>query len=64
MHGLSTNRVGEGHVARDDPNGRPGMSAGEIVDRLGWLANQGVTISAVPIPPSAASTNTSITRNG
>ncbi|OBG83353.1 hypothetical protein A5697_24630 [Mycobacterium sp. E3251] len=50
MHGLSTNRVGEGHVARDDPNGRPGMSAGEIVDRLGWLAGPGVTVSAVPIP--------------
>lgn len=30
MHGLSTNRVGEGHVARDDPNGRPGMSAGAV----------------------------------
>lgn len=26
------------------------MSAGEIVDRMGWLAGQGVTISAVPIP--------------
>jgi hypothetical protein len=50
MHGLSTNRVGEGHVARDDPSGRPGMSAGEIVDRLGRLAEQGVTMSAVPIP--------------
>lgn len=50
MHGMSTNRVGAGHVARDDPSGRPGMSAGEIVDRLGWLAGQGVTMSAVPIP--------------
>jgi probable F420-dependent oxidoreductase len=51
MHGLGTNRVGEGHVAQDDPNARPGMSAAEIVDRLGWLADQGVTASSVPIPP-------------
>lgn len=27
------------------------MSAAEIVDRLGWLAQQGVTVSAVPLPP-------------
>lgn len=32
------------------PNGRPGMSAQEIVDRLGWLGEQGVTVSAVPLP--------------
>lgn len=51
VHGLGTNRVGEGHVAQHDPDGRPGMSAGEIVDRLGWLAQQGVTVSAVPLPP-------------
>ncbi|MBO0680097.1 TIGR03619 family F420-dependent LLM class oxidoreductase [Mycolicibacterium sp. S2-37] len=50
VHGLGTNRVGEGHVARDDPNARPGMSAAEIVDRLSWLREQGVTVSAVPIP--------------
>nr|WP_241781169.1 LLM class flavin-dependent oxidoreductase [Mycolicibacterium phlei] len=51
VHGLGTTRVGEGHTARDDPNARPGMSAAEIVDRLGWLAEQGVTVSAVPLPP-------------
>ncbi|BBZ33437.1 TIGR03619 family F420-dependent LLM class oxidoreductase [Mycolicibacterium confluentis] len=50
VHGMGTNRVGEGHVAQDDPNGRPGMSAAEIVDRLGWLSEQGVTVSSVPIP--------------
>lgn len=27
------------------------MSATEIVDRLNWLGAQGVTVSAVPIPP-------------
>ncbi|MDN4517990.1 TIGR03619 family F420-dependent LLM class oxidoreductase [Mycolicibacterium austroafricanum] len=50
VHGLGTNRVGEGHVAQHDPDARPGMSAAEIVDRLSWLGAQGVTVSAVPIP--------------
>lgn len=27
------------------------MSAGHIVDRLNWLAEQGVTVTAVPVPP-------------
>ncbi|MDY6997236.1 MAG: TIGR03619 family F420-dependent LLM class oxidoreductase, partial [Actinomycetota bacterium] len=48
VHGMSTTLVGEGHVARDDPNARPGMSAEQIVDRLSWLGEQGVTVSAVP----------------
>ena len=50
MYGMSTSRVGEGHVVQDDPNARPGMSAQEIIDRLNWLAEQGVTMSSVPIP--------------
>lgn len=50
MHGLATTRVGEGHRVQDDPHSRPGMSAHEIVDRLNWLAQQGVTFSAVPVP--------------
>lgn len=51
VHGLGTNRVGEGHAVQQDPHGRPGMSAAEIVDKLGWLSEQGVTVSAVPLPP-------------
>lgn len=50
MHGLGTNRVGEGHRVVKDPHARPGMSAQEIVDRLNSLAEQGVTFSAVPVP--------------
>ena len=50
VHGLGTNRVGEGHVVRNDPDARPGMSETEIVDRLSWLGTQGVTVSSVPIP--------------
>ena len=34
-----------------DPKARPGMSAQEIVDRLGWLKQLGLTYSEVPIPP-------------
>ena len=51
MYGLATSRVGEGHAVVDDPKARPGMSAQEIVDQLGLLADQGVTMSSVPIPP-------------
>ena len=50
MHGMATNRVGEGHVVLEDANARPGMSAGEIVDHLCWFSEQGVTVSSVPIP--------------
>ena len=51
MYGMSTTRVGEGHVVQDDPNARPGMSAGQIIDRLNRFAELGVTTSSVPIPP-------------
>lgn len=51
MYGMSTSRVGEGHVVIDDPKARPGLSAQEIVDRLGFLKERGVTMSSVPIPP-------------
>jgi probable F420-dependent oxidoreductase len=43
-------RVGKGHVVIDDPKAPPGMSAEEIVDRLGWFKELGVTITCVPIP--------------
>jgi probable F420-dependent oxidoreductase len=49
-YGLGTSRVGEGHRVINDPKARPGMSAQEIVDRLGWLKRLGVTMSSVPIP--------------
>ncbi|MCW2515317.1 MAG: class F420-dependent oxidoreductase [Mycobacterium sp.] len=49
-YGLGTSLIGEGHVVLDDPTQRPGMSAEEIIDRLGWLKELGVTMSSVPIP--------------
>jgi hypothetical protein len=48
MYGLATGRVGEGHVVVEDV--RPGTSAQQIVDELGQLADQGVTMSSVPVP--------------
>lgn len=50
MYGMSTSRVGEGHVVQDDPNTRPGMPAQQIIDRLNWFAELGVTMSSVPVP--------------
>jgi hypothetical protein len=50
MYGMSTARVGEGHAVLDDANARPGLPAQQIIDRLNWLAGQGVTMSSVPIP--------------
>ncbi len=50
FYGMATGRVGEGHVVLEDPKAQPGMTKQEIIDRLGWLAAQGVTMSGVPIP--------------
>ena len=54
FYGLGTTRVGEGHVPMDDPRARPGQTRQEIVDRLCWLGDRGVTRSAVPIPEVGA----------
>jgi probable F420-dependent oxidoreductase len=50
IYGMSTARVGEGHVVIDDPNARPGMPAQWIIDRLGLFKELGITMSSVPIP--------------
>jgi probable F420-dependent oxidoreductase len=50
-YGLATSRVGEGHKVVKDSKARAGMSAQEIIDRLSWFKELGVTRSAVPIPP-------------
>jgi len=49
-YGFSTSRVGEGHVPQEDPKARPGMTKQEIIDRLSWFREMGVTWSSVPIP--------------
>ncbi len=51
FYGISTGRVGEGHKVLDDPNAQPGKSLDWLVDRLGFLAEQGVTFSSIPVPP-------------
>lgn len=53
FYGFSTSQVGEGHVPINDPKARPGQAFQEIVDRLGWFRDQGVTHSSVPTPPVA-----------
>lgn len=49
-YGMSTGRVGEGHVVIDDPNAKPSHDKQWIIDRLGALADLGVTMSSVTIP--------------
>jgi probable F420-dependent oxidoreductase len=53
MYGMSTARVGDRHEVIDAPGTRPGLPAQEILDRLGWFKELGVTMTAVPIPPVA-----------
>lgn len=53
MYGLATSRIGEGHVVKDDAGGRSVMSAQQIIDRLCQMAQMGVTMSTVPVPPVA-----------
>lgn len=50
FYGFATSRVGEGHAVQDDPRARPGMTKQEIIDRLSWFKELGVTWSSVPIP--------------
>jgi probable F420-dependent oxidoreductase len=54
MYGFATSRVGEGHKVQDDPKARAGMTLQEIVDRLSWFSELGVTMSSVPIPAVAS----------
>jgi probable F420-dependent oxidoreductase len=49
-YGLGSSVVGEGHKLTDDPTTRPGMSAEQIIDKLGWYAELGITQTSLPIP--------------
>ena len=53
FYGISTSRVGKGHVVVDDPTARPGQTRQEIIDRLGWFETLGITCSGVPVPAVA-----------
>lgn len=50
FYGMTTGRVGEGHVEQDSAMAKGDQSKQQILDTLGWLAGQGVTWSSVPIP--------------
>ena len=51
LYGLGTSLIGEGHQIVDDPTQRPGMSAEQIIDQLGWFSELGVTMTGITIPP-------------
>jgi probable F420-dependent oxidoreductase len=50
FYSFITSRVGEGHVAINDPKARAGQHKQAILDRLGWFNELGVTWSALPVP--------------
>lgn len=50
FYGMSTGRIGKGHVVQESAMASPDQSKQQILDRLGWLAGQGVTWSSVPTP--------------
>jgi probable F420-dependent oxidoreductase len=49
-YGLSTELIGANHEAVDSTTGIPGMTAEQLIDRLGRLSELGVTMCSVPIP--------------
>lgn len=48
--GYATTKVGKGHVPVDDPAVRGGHSKQQIIDRLSWYKELGVTMSSAPAP--------------
>lgn len=51
MYMLAVTFIGEGHVEGAAPVGKEIFSAQEMIDKMGWLQRNGVTIAAHPIPP-------------
>ncbi len=50
FYGMSTGQIGEGHVVQESEMASGNQSKQQILDTLGWLAQQGVTWSSVPTP--------------
>lgn len=50
FYGMSTGRVGEGHVVQESEMAKGDQSKQQMLDTLGWLSEQGVTWSSVPTP--------------
>ncbi len=50
FYGLSTGRIGDGHVVTGDAWGGPNMPMQAMIDKLGELAALGVTMSGVAVP--------------
>ena len=51
MYMLAATFIGEGHVEGAAPVGKAILTAQEMIDKMGWLRDNGVTIAAHPIPP-------------
>ena len=64
MYGLATSRVGEGHKVVEGAPKAMGLSAQELVDRIGLLREQGVTMTSVPIPNVSGVSEYLDTRSG
>jgi hypothetical protein len=43
--------VGAHHEILDDPRAPGSRSAQQIIDQVGWLKEQGITETIVPLPP-------------
>ena len=54
LHLMSGRAIGEGHVARSDEATRPTADRDKLVDRIGYLRQQGVTIFNFAIPEVAS----------
>ncbi|MCB2077539.1 MAG: TIGR03619 family F420-dependent LLM class oxidoreductase [Novosphingobium sp.] len=50
FYGMSTGRVGEGHVVQESEMAKADQTKQQMLDTLGWLGEQGVTWSSVPTP--------------
>lgn len=50
FYGLPTARIGDGHVVTGNNWGGPNLPQHEMIDKLGELANLGVTMSGVAVP--------------
>ncbi len=51
-YSLSARLIGEGHVATGDDSSKVGRNAEQIIDKIGWLASLGVTMTSAPLPPA------------
>jgi probable F420-dependent oxidoreductase len=52
QYSLEGQKIGEGHVPRDDPGSEVGGNVEEIIDSLNRIAELGATVTGAPLPPA------------